>query len=68
MHFIICNQLVKLHDCKFYIETHDGVLFFIEFECYSNEHCNFHGSCNIENQECACDTKWKDSQDCSGNY
>ena len=42
--------------------------FYIEFECYSNEHCNFHGSCNNATGKCVCDTKWRDIQDCSGNF
>ena len=49
-------------------EIHDVLLFIcIDFKCYSNEHCNSHGSCNNETGRCACDTKWKDAEDCSGN-
>ena len=43
------------------------VAFFLDFDCYSNEHCNSHGSCNYQTGQCACDTKWKDSPDCTGN-
>ena len=41
---------------------------FIDFECYSNEHCNSHGSCNNATGKCACNTKWKDSKDCTGKF
>ena len=38
-----------------------------EFECFKNEHCHLHGSCDNSTGQCTCDTKWKDSPDCTGN-
>ena len=57
-HHCVCKSNDWIHDCVF---------FFLDFDCYSNEHCNSHGSCNNQTGQCACDTKWKDSEDCSGD-
>ena len=37
-----------------------------DFHCTKDDHCNNHGTCNLDNGRCNCDQDWDLQLDCSG--